>query len=54
MDQIDRKIIDILQQDAGELELLAKDLLINVTSFFRDPKAFELLAREVIPALVHR
>src|SRR5207302_6580878 len=30
------------------------DLLINVTSFFRDPKAFELLAREVIPDLVHR
>ena len=44
----------MVRQDSGELELLAKDLLINVTSFFRDPKAFELLAKEVIPDLVHR
>jgi hypothetical protein len=36
------------------VDLLARDLLINVTSFFRDPKAFELLAEEVIPDLVHR
>jgi two-component system, chemotaxis family, CheB/CheR fusion protein len=48
------RYIDIVQQDAGELDLLAKDLLINVTSFFRDPKAFELLAEEVIPDLVRR
>ena len=48
------RYLDMLQQDAGELDLLAKDLLINVTSFFRDPKAFELLAREVIPDLVRR
>ena len=40
--------------ESGELELLAKDLLINVTSFFRDPKAFELLAEKVIPDLVRR
>ena len=44
----------MLRQDPGELELLAKDLLINVTSFFRDPKAFEFLAEEVIPDLVRR
>src|SRR5271156_5657520 len=48
------RYLDMLRQDAGELELLAKDLLINVTSFFRDPKAFELLADEVIPDLVRR
>ena len=44
----------MLRQDLAELELLAKDLLIHVTSFFRDPKSFELLAKEVIPDLVHR
>ena len=44
----------MVRQDAGELDLLAKDLLIHVTSFFRDPKAFELLSREVIPDLVRR
>ena len=48
------RYLDMLRQDAGELELLAKDLLINVTSFFRDPSAFELLAKDVIPDLVHR
>jgi two-component system CheB/CheR fusion protein len=41
-----------LQDDAQELDLLAKDLLINVTSFFRDPQVFDYLAESVIPALV--
>jgi two-component system CheB/CheR fusion protein len=44
--------LDHLQSDTGEVELLAKDLLINVTSFFRDPKVFAVLAQTVIPALV--
>jgi two-component system, chemotaxis family, CheB/CheR fusion protein len=48
------RYLEMLRQDSGEIELLAKDLLINVTSFFRDLKAFELLAEEVIPDLVHR
>src|ERR1700719_3383109 len=46
--------LDMLRRDSGELELLAKDLLINVTSFFRDSSAFEFLAKEVIHDLVHR
>ena len=37
------RYLDMLRQNSGEIELLAKDVLINVTSFFRDPKAFELL-----------
>ena len=49
-----RRYLDMLRENPAELELLAKDLLINVTSFFRDPKAFELLAQEVIPDLVRR
>jgi two-component system CheB/CheR fusion protein len=44
--------LEILRNDAGELDLLAKDLLINVTSFFRDPKVFDLLAQKIIPELV--
>ena len=40
------RYLDLLRQDGSELDLLAKDLLINVTSFFRDPKAFELLAKK--------
>jgi two-component system CheB/CheR fusion protein len=49
-----RRYVDILMQDSGELELLAKDVLINVTSFFRDPKAFELLTEQIVPDLVRR
>jgi len=41
-----------LKDDQPELDLLARDLLINVTSFFRDPQVFEHLAQAVIPALV--
>ncbi|PZW40807.1 two-component system CheB/CheR fusion protein [Humitalea rosea] len=43
-----------LRDDANELELLAKDLLINITSFFRDPKVFDYLAEQIIPDLVRK
>ena len=43
--------LEILRGDAGEVSALADDLLINVTSFFRDPDVFERLARDVVPAL---
>lgn len=46
------RYLAMLRNDENELELLAKDLLINVTSFFRDPAVFDLLAREIVPALV--
>ncbi len=41
-----------LRDDPTELELLAKDLLINVTSFFRDAAVFDLLAAKTIPGMV--
>ncbi|CAN7689499.1 response regulator [Caballeronia sp. LjRoot34] len=43
---------EVLANDPVELELLAKDILINVTQFFRDPKVFDLLAKTVVPELV--
>ena len=53
---IDRKNTDrylaLLESDEHELEQLAKDLLINVTSFFRDPKVFDALAETIVPDLV--
>jgi len=42
----------LLRSDAKELDLLAKDLLINVTNFFRDPQVFEFLAENIIPDLI--
>ncbi len=40
-----------LRQDPAEVDQLFKDLLIGVTQFFRDPEAFEALARGVIPEI---
>jgi two-component system CheB/CheR fusion protein len=44
----------IVERDRGEAEALFRDVLINVTSFFRDPGMFEDLKREVFPAIVER
>ena len=41
--------LQLLQTDQAELNVLARDLLINVTSFFRDESVFSLLADKVIP-----
>ena len=43
---------DLLSQDADEVSQLLKDLLINVTSFFRDAEAFEELRQKAIVPLV--
>ncbi len=43
-----------LQHHPREIELLFQDLLIGVTSFFRDPLAFEALEKRVIAPLVAR
>ena len=46
--------LDLLRGNEGELDLLAKDLLIHVTHFFRDPPVFDVLAETLIPELVRR
>jgi len=43
--------LERLRTDADEVALLLRDVLINVTQFFRDPEVFEILARDVIPKL---
>jgi two-component system CheB/CheR fusion protein len=43
--------VDLLQKDEGEIINLFRDLLIGVTSFFRDEDAFEALAKLVVPKL---
>ncbi|HRD65574.1 MAG TPA: chemotaxis protein CheB [Candidatus Competibacter sp.] len=39
------------QQSPQEVKALYKDLLISVTKFFRDPEAFEILRKKVIPEM---
>lgn len=41
-----------LRDTPAELKALAKDLLIGVTEFFREPEAWAVLEAEVIPRLV--
>lgn len=41
-----------LRSDEAELAALNRDLLICVTSFFRDPEAFEALKRVALPAIL--
>ncbi len=41
-----------LESDRAELEALFEDMLINVTSFFRDPEMFETLADYVFPEIL--
>ena len=43
---------ELLQRTPAEIDRLFGDLLIGVTSFFRDPLVFAALAAEVIPALL--
>ena len=41
-----------LKADENELRVLADDMLITVTEFFRDTEAFDFLEQEIIPELV--
>jgi two-component system CheB/CheR fusion protein len=43
---------DFLKEHPEEATPLLQDMLISVTNFFRDPDAFEALAREALPTLV--
>jgi two-component system CheB/CheR fusion protein len=43
--------VRFLQQNPAEVEALFRDLLIGVTSFFRDPEAFQALEEQAIPRL---
>jgi two-component system, chemotaxis family, CheB/CheR fusion protein len=42
----------VLRSNSDEARALHDDLLIGVTSFFRDPEAFDALARNAFPRLV--
>jgi two-component system CheB/CheR fusion protein len=47
-----RDYIAYLQTFESERRVLRKEFLISVTSFFRDPEAFEVLQSVVLPALL--
>jgi two-component system CheB/CheR fusion protein len=44
--------VRFLRENPREIELLFKELLIGVTSFFRDPECWAHLSQEALPALL--
>lgn len=44
--------VDFLEANPPEIAVLAKEFLISVTKFFRDPEAFEVLKEKVIPEII--
>lgn len=40
-----------LKEHPAEVQLLFKEILINVTNFFRDPEAFDILRTDILPKL---
>lgn len=51
IDQIS-EYVRYLEQKPDEIIALYKDMLISVTNFFRDTKAFEILEQKVLPELL--
>ncbi len=46
--------IALLEKQPDEIDRLMADLLIRVTRFFRDPDAFQTLAKNVLPSLIRQ
>ncbi|MEO8764389.1 MAG: chemotaxis protein CheB [Ginsengibacter sp.] len=46
--------LSFLKTNNNEIEDLAKDFLISVTSFFRDKEAFEYIQKNIIQKIIHR
>jgi two-component system CheB/CheR fusion protein len=44
--------VSYMHQNPDETNALLKDLLISVTNFFRDKKAFEVIEKEVLPLML--
>jgi two-component system CheB/CheR fusion protein len=44
--------VDLLRRDPTEVQTLCQDLLINVTSFFREPDVFEALRTTIFPRIL--
>jgi two-component system CheB/CheR fusion protein len=51
IDDLDKYVL-FLQKNPGEVELLFNELLIGVTSFFRDPEVWKKLKEEIFPAYI--
>ena len=46
------RYVDVVVRDRSESETLYRDMLVEVTSFFRDPLAYDSLKENVLPNLI--
>lgn len=44
--------LGLLRAEPDEVHALADDLLVTVTSFFRDPEIFDVIERRIVPSLL--
>ena len=51
MDKMD-EYVKYVQTNPAEIKALYQDMLINVTSFFRNPRVFDAMKAQVFPAIV--
>jgi two-component system CheB/CheR fusion protein len=47
-----REYVQVLRDDRAEAPALVEDILIHVTSFFRDPKVYDRLGEQVFPEIL--
>jgi two-component system, chemotaxis family, CheB/CheR fusion protein len=47
-----REYVELLRRDGAELDALYQDILIHVTSFFREPETFQILETQIVPKLI--
>lgn len=48
------KYLDFLKSNNEEVEALARDFLISVTSFFRDKEAFNVIQKKILPDVLEK
>src|SRR5437868_14408860 len=46
--------VEHIRANPGETNQLLDTILINVTEFFRDPEAWEIVANDILPPLLKR
>jgi len=46
--------LEFLRANPDEIEALAKEFLISVTSFFRDKEAFDLIQKNILPSIIEK
>jgi len=47
-----KEYVELLQKDKNEYPELMETLTVNVTNFFRNPEVYDIVEREILPAII--